>query len=60
MAVEQRQAGLVRGEVDVDRLIAPDHGNVFVQSGGWRPGDMRDFEGMAVQVNGMDVVCAVA
>jgi hypothetical protein len=51
---------LVGGEVDIDRLIAPDDGNVFVQSGGGRSGDMRDFEGVAVQMNGMDVVCAVA
>jgi hypothetical protein len=60
MTVKQGQAGLVGGEVDVDRLITADHGNVFAHSGGGSPGDVRDFERVAVQVDGVDVVCAVA
>jgi hypothetical protein len=51
---------LVRGEVDVDGLIAPDHGNVLVHSGGWGSGDVRDFEGVAVQVDWVDVVAGIA
>jgi hypothetical protein len=59
VAVEQRQSRLVGGEVEVEALVAAEHDHVLEQAMDGSAGDVGDVEGLAAQVEGVDVVSGV-
>ena len=59
MAMEQCEARIVGDKLDFHVLISSEHCDVFHDAGGWSSSDTRDFEGVTVQVNRMDVVARV-
>ena len=60
MAVEQREAGIIRHKIDLHLLVAAYQHNVLDETGHRLPGHSRQFETAAVQVDRMDVVAGVA
>ena len=60
MAVEEGEAGVVGGEVDLDLLVAADHDDVFDDAGGGDASEVGQFEAVAMEMDGVDVVAGVA
>jgi len=59
VAVEESEAGIVCLEIDFDFLIAIHHDYIFEYARGGLAGVAREFEGVAMKMNGMDVVTGV-
>jgi hypothetical protein len=60
MAVEERQAGVVRREVHFHFLLTADHDDVFHHARGNRSGEPGQLETVPVKMDRMDVVAPVA
>ena len=60
MAVKQAWTGLISNEIYRHFLKATDHHHIFSHTGSWSSRDAGNLKGMAVQVNGMGVICGVA
>ena len=60
VAVEEGEAGLVGGEVDDGAAVVGDDDGVLDDAGGFGSVDFDEFELVAVQMEGMGVVGAVA
>jgi len=59
MTVEQREAGVVSDEVDLDFLVASDHDDVFHEIGNWFACQLGEFETMPVKMDWIYVVAAL-
>src|SRR5215467_4748980 len=59
VAVEERQTRIVSHEFDFRFLVAAEHDHVLENSGGWFPCQTFQFETMAMQMHGMNVVARV-
>src|SRR6202158_5521467 len=60
VAVEEREAGIVCLEIDFDFLIAVHHDYIFEYARGGLRGVAREFEGVAMEMDGVNVVTGVA
>src|SRR5262249_53942936 len=60
MAVKQRPARIVCGEIDFDFLITAEHHHIFDDAGGIFAGDSCQFETVTMQMHRMNVVALVA
>src|SRR5215813_10793973 len=60
MAMKQRQTRVVGNEVDLRLLIASQHHDILENSGCGLSKDFREFEAVAVQMDGMDVIAGIA
>lgn len=60
MAVEEGEAGIVGDEIDFGLLVAAEHDDIFADAGGGDAGDLCEFEGVAMEMDGVNVVALVA
>ena len=60
VTVEEREAGLIGGEIDDCPAIVRDYYRVFDDSGSFRPIDLDQFPKVTVQVHRMGIICAIA
>src|SRR5580698_6637276 len=60
MAVKQSETGIIGDEIDLHLLIAANHDDIFHHTRRRLPSHARQFETMAVKVNGMDIVAGIA
>jgi len=60
MAVEEGEAGIVGDECNFGLLVAVEHKNIFEDTGGGFAGDADEFEAVAMQMDGMNVVAGIA
>jgi len=59
VAMEKREAGIVGDEINFELLVAAEHDNVFADARGRSAGDLRELEGVAVEMDRVDVVALV-
>jgi len=59
MAVEERRSGVVRDEIDLRSRVSRHADRVLDDAGGRLVADLRDLEGVTVQMNGVFVATAV-
>src|ERR1700686_1068317 len=60
MAMEQREAGIIRREIHFDFLIAAHHDHVFHHPGARYSSNLGKLKTVTVQMDGMDIVAGVA
>jgi len=60
VAVEKRQAGVVRNKIYFSFLVASEHHDIFQYSRRWLSRQAGQLKTMTVQVDGMNIVTRVA
>ena len=59
VTVEQRQARIVRGKVDIEFLISAQHNDIFHDPRCDQPCQLRYLKTVSMKVNGMDIVTRI-
>jgi hypothetical protein len=60
VTMKERETGIVSGEINVSFLVTTKHENILHNPGGWLAGDAREFEGVAVKVDRVNVIARIA
>src|SRR6266849_5755568 len=60
VAVEEREAGVIRNKIYFGFLVASEHHDIFQYSRRWLSCQAGQLETMAVEVDGMNIVTRVA
>src|SRR5580704_13429786 len=60
VAMKEGEPWIVGGEVDLCFLITAHHDHVLHNPGSWLSSDSGQFKGMAMQMDGMDVIAGIA
>src|ERR1700684_4159059 len=60
VAMKESEPWIVGGEVDLCFLIAAHHDHILLNPGSWLSSDPAEFKGVAVQMDGMDVIAGIA